>query len=138
MTDTDPSLQSMQDLRGVYDPCDSCQGTGVRSYSSTSTWRGGIGGQAFTNGPCDSCWGSGCKYRPWTDLRKLEQGMEAEVQRRAEEWFERKLGSKRFGEEEFGQLIEVLEKESRKRVNASGEYKELCTLLVLVLRGRCD
>lgn len=59
--------------RGV-DPenaCPKCDGSGVRAYGSTATWRGGIGGQAITTGVCDGCWGSGDKTRPGVNLRAL-------------------------------------------------------------------
>ena len=54
------------------DVCPTCYGSGVSLYSSTSTWRGGIGGQAMTIDICDSCWGSGRKSRHWMDLRTLK------------------------------------------------------------------
>lgn len=60
--------------RGVRYPedlCPSCSGLGVKAYGSTSTWRGGPGGQMVTAGVCNKCWGSGSKSRPWTDLRKV-------------------------------------------------------------------
>jgi len=61
-------------MRGVEkdDVCGSCNGLGVKTYASTSTWRRGIGGQAITNDVCDSCWGSGRKSVTWANLRKLE------------------------------------------------------------------
>ena len=52
-------------------PCDKCDGSGVRSYASTSTWRGGIGGMMVTLDVCDFCWGSGVKEKPWPSWRKL-------------------------------------------------------------------
>ena len=63
----------MLEFRGL-DPlyhqiCTKCNGSGVYMYSSTATWRGGIGGAAMTNAVCDVCWGSGDSGRPWTDLR---------------------------------------------------------------------
>jgi len=62
-------------LRGVErdELCSDCNGMGVKSYSSTATWRGGVGGQAITSAVCDKCWGSGNKYRAWTNLRTLKQ-----------------------------------------------------------------
>lgn len=59
------------DWRGIDNPCKGCGGSGVRVYGSTSTWRGGIGGQAMTHGVCDTCWGSG-ETNPWVNLKKLE------------------------------------------------------------------
>lgn len=53
------------------DPCKGCSGSGVRAYGSTSTWRGGIGGQMITSDICDKCWGSGNAGKPWFNLRRL-------------------------------------------------------------------
>lgn len=50
--------------------CDRCQGLGERAYANTTTWRGGIGGQAITAGVCDGCWGSGWSDAPGPDLRQ--------------------------------------------------------------------
>ena len=55
--------------------CRDCGGSGVKTYSSTATWRGGVGGQALTSDVCDRCWGSGCENRPWTDLRRLKSSL---------------------------------------------------------------
>lgn len=60
-----------RDIQDKGDACRVCQGAGVRAYSSTATWRGGIGGQAITGDVCDACWGSGDRWRPGADLRKL-------------------------------------------------------------------
>lgn len=59
--------------RNVDDPCPRCHGWGVCSYSSTATWRGGMGGQSFTSDICDVCWGSGDEHRHGTDIRALER-----------------------------------------------------------------
>lgn len=66
-------LYSMQDylsMRGVINPCPRCSGLGVRSYGSTSTWRGGPGGQMVTKDICNSCWGSGDAKNHWLNLKK--------------------------------------------------------------------
>ena len=52
-------------------PCPACGGRGKRSYPSTATWVGGIGGQVVTTDICDKCWGSGDADRHWTNLRVL-------------------------------------------------------------------
>lgn len=65
-------FQEFLEARGVESPCKECGGLGVRAYSSTSTWRGGIGGQAITNGVCDDCWGSGDSSRKWPSWRARE------------------------------------------------------------------
>ncbi len=55
--------------RGV--GCPRCSGRGHYTYSSTSTWRGGIAGQAMTEGVCDACWGTGRTDTIGVDLRKV-------------------------------------------------------------------
>lgn len=67
----DECYETLCKLRGVETPCHQCQGTGVRHYSDTSTWRHGTGGQAVTLDVCDQCWGSGDKVRKGADLRKM-------------------------------------------------------------------
>lgn len=72
--------------RGIHDYetlCAKCKGAGVRSYSSTATWRGGVGGQAFTADVCDGCWGSGVADRPWLNLRTLRDDVKRQVAERA-------------------------------------------------------
>ena len=69
--------------RGVETPCEMCRGSGVRPYASTATWRGGIGGCAITRDLCDTCWGSGDKDHHWTDLRKWQDTMQADIERLA-------------------------------------------------------
>jgi len=49
--------------------CTKCRGSGVRIYSSTATWRGGMGGAAMTRDVCDECWGTGDQDRHGVDLR---------------------------------------------------------------------
>lgn len=60
--------------RGVdlEDVCGKCKGAGTRVYGSTSTWRGGIGGQRMTTGVCDRCWGSGSETKRWPSHRQME------------------------------------------------------------------
>lgn len=61
-------------IRGIDDPdlaCPECAGFGVKAYGDTSTWRGGVGGQAFTSDVCDHCWGSGQKCKPWPSHREF-------------------------------------------------------------------
>jgi hypothetical protein len=53
--------------------CSSCSGSGVKSYGSTSTWRGGIGGQMITTDVCDKCWGSGNAHCAWPSHRLITQ-----------------------------------------------------------------
>ena len=58
--------------------CPACQGHGRRTYGDTSTWRGGIGGQAITEGVCDKCWGSGRTDETGVDQRKMAGSFAAE------------------------------------------------------------
>jgi hypothetical protein len=51
--------------------CRACGGAGERTYSDTSTWRGGVGGQQMTVGICDRCWGTGRTDRTGPNLRKI-------------------------------------------------------------------
>lgn len=76
--------------------CKSCGGSGTRCYGSTSTWRGGISGQALTWGTCDKCWGSGRSDAPGVDLRALTQRLQAAETARAVTasglWLARRMG----------------------------------------------
>ena len=65
-------LETALNWRGIReeDACRECGGSGMVAYGSTSTWRGGIGGQAITNDVCNKCWGSGNQYRPWPSHRR--------------------------------------------------------------------
>lgn len=67
----DQMWQYFLEWREVEVPCEGCGGTGKRQYGSTSTWRGGFGGQAMAVDICDRCWGSGDKTRPFRNLRNL-------------------------------------------------------------------
>lgn len=57
--------------REIETPCTKCGGTGWRAYGDTSTWRGGVGGQAISGGVCDHCWGSGDEKKHWADQRLM-------------------------------------------------------------------
>lgn len=52
--------------------CPYCRGFGKRTYSNTSAWRHGIGGQMMTVGICDLCWGTGRTDETGVNLKKLE------------------------------------------------------------------
>ena len=54
------------------DYCPECGATGTKTYGSSATWSGGVGGQMMTNSVCDKCWGSGSKSRPWASWRQRE------------------------------------------------------------------
>lgn len=127
-------LQAHREWRGVEDPCPDCGGSGVRTYSSTSLWRRGISGQAFTNGVCDKCWGSGDDNRPWTDLRKMEATFDDRVRVTAEDNLLRRLGSAYYPKEVFEQIADILETQTRKRKGVSTEFKQICNRLANVLK----
>lgn len=78
--------------RGVEDPCGTCHGTGVRAYTSTSTWRGGMGGAKTTKDVCDRCWGSGDSVRLWPNLRRLEAEEDRRIAARAADLFSQRCG----------------------------------------------
>ena len=63
--------QWMLDSRGVPEDrvCEKCHGFGARTYSSTATWRGGVGGMTITTDVCDRCWGSGRSDVRWPSHR---------------------------------------------------------------------
>lgn len=85
-------LEVLRRLRNIEEPCTRCNGTGSLLYSSTATWRGGMGGAAMTRDVCDRCWGSGDLARPWTDLRRLRNEENAQVARRAGEYLADRCG----------------------------------------------
>lgn len=65
------TFRDLLDWRGIETQCDRCSGSGRIVYGSTSTWRGGIGGQAMTGDVCNKCWGSGDEGHPWTNLKRV-------------------------------------------------------------------
>jgi hypothetical protein len=65
------------------DRCKACHGWGMRTYGSTATWRGGVGGQAMTTDVCDRCWGSGSASKPWPSWRDRDRYEFAAEQRDA-------------------------------------------------------
>lgn len=69
--------------RGVEDPCLLCKGSGIVSYSSGATWRGGMGTTSVERDVCDRCWGTGDRYRSGTDLRKLRDEEASRVAKKA-------------------------------------------------------
>jgi hypothetical protein len=71
--DTAEFWQALCDVRGVETPCVRCGGAGVRTYGSTSAWRGGAGGQVMTDAVCDRCWGTGDEKRRGTSFREIER-----------------------------------------------------------------
>ncbi len=73
--------------------CLECGGTGKKTYGSTMTWLGGIGGQTTTVAVCDKCWGTGDVKKPGAELRKLYydiKELKAEIKETETELFETK------------------------------------------------
>lgn len=103
-------------LRGV--ACSTCSGYGRRMYSSTATWRGGMGGAAMTVSVCDKCWGTGRSDRSGPDLRKMEAALhDATRKRQAEDTllhFSKRIGATL--ESQRGPLRAVAEKLRRVRM----------------------
>jgi len=69
MNREDECYEMFLEWRDIETPCPSCNGSGIKTYGSTATWRGGVGGQMLTNGVCDKCWGSGDANKPLPNLR---------------------------------------------------------------------
>lgn len=97
--------------------CDKCHGMGVRSYSNTSLWRGGIGGQAISSGICDGCWGSGNKDKPWMNLRTMEVDMRRQIAEQAVDALARSCGASLSPTTTMSikEIIEQLDLMTRKR-----------------------
>lgn len=72
MSETNSFFEQLKNVREIETLCIGCQGTGIKLYSSTATWRGGIGGMMMTTDICDRCWGSGDANRTWVNLRELD------------------------------------------------------------------
>jgi hypothetical protein len=53
--------------------CTECQGSGIKTYGTSATWRGGSGGMTLTTDVCNKCWGSGDANRPWPSHREIER-----------------------------------------------------------------
>jgi hypothetical protein len=79
----DEALSEVLRMRHVEEPCTKCHGFGNKSYPTTATWRGGVGGQAITVDVCDACWGTGDAIRAGVNLRRLFAEEEARVAARA-------------------------------------------------------
>ena len=78
--------------RGIDDLCPACRGWGVRTYGSTATWRGGMGGAMMTLDVCDKCWGTGDEHRHGTDIRALEAQRAAWEKEQCLQYFARVTG----------------------------------------------
>ncbi len=112
-------FQYFIEQRGVEDPCTKCQGMGTRTYGSTSTWRGGMGGASMTTDVCDHCWGSGDENRKWVDLRALRNAEDSRVAARATTFLSDRCGFGMSvlnpGLDELATELEKFEKQRRPR-----------------------
>jgi len=112
-------FQHFLEQRGVEDPCTRCQGMGTRTYGSTSTWRGGMGGASMTTDVCDHCWGSGDENRKWVDLRVLRNAEDSRVAARAATFLSDRCGFGmsvlNAGLEELSMELDKFEKQRRPR-----------------------
>jgi len=71
--------------------CGRCHGEGSRTYGSTSTWRGGMGGASISRDICDLCWGTGRSDKTGYNLRKYEETFSIAVQKAASEYLVKRL-----------------------------------------------
>ena len=72
MNNAERQAEWLKEFRYIQTLCPKCHGAGVRTYGTTATWHGGIGGATLTPDICDYCWGSGDEDHPWTSLRLLK------------------------------------------------------------------
>lgn len=109
--------QDFMRLRGIKgEACVQCNGIGVKMYSSTATWRGGVGGAAMTRDVCDTCWGSGEKDKTWTNLRTIAQETERRVAERAVTVIADRAGANfATSRGSVEKIIEMLDQACRKR-----------------------
>ncbi len=119
--------------RRIEDPCTLCAGSGVRTYGSTATWRGGIGGAAMTTDVCDQCWGSGDQFRSGVDLIKLRNEESARIAEQAVDALARSAGATlHTSSSEVLAIVDVLKAAGNKRGKGIW-FKPLCDSLASLL-----
>jgi hypothetical protein len=123
-------------LRGVRDPCETCHGLGVKMYSSTATYWGGMGGAAMRRDLCDTCWGSGDKHHQFFDVRKYREEERERVAKTANEYFAQGCGTnlKSFAPA-LEAIVTELEKLARGRKERPRFFYDACSLLAKKLRA---
>lgn len=132
----DPNYSLFLRWRGVETPCAKCRGSGVRIYSSTATWRGGMGGAAMTRDVCDECWGTGDKDHQGEDLRAAMDGMQQEIARRAGDILSRAVGGRfTVTRPAIAELADELDKLSLKRPRQTPMFREIVRSLAKTLRS---
>lgn len=114
----------LRQWRGVDDPCTKCQGAGVRSYSSTATWRGGMGGCMITTDVCDRCWGSGDEHRHGEDLRALYAAKKKWEEDQTFEYLTQRFGLNLRGfRARFKDVADFCGKQANRRKIPEGEHE---------------
>ena len=93
--------------------CSECGGSGQKLYSSTATWRGGMGGASMTHDVCDVCWGTGHKDQTGADLRAVRNELEGRKIKASRDWLYSRMGVGFTGQKE--RLLKVAEKLERAR-----------------------
>lgn len=134
-------FKAVLELRDIYPgyECGVCHGLGERMYSSTSTWRKGVGGQAGTQGICDQCWGSGRKDQPWEDLRTLRDRTQTAVAEGALTHLAGAAGTTLAAlHPAVQEIMAELERLSRGRKPRPPWFYEACVGLVKALRRGLD
>lgn len=115
-------------------PCPACKAQGYKWYGSTATWRGGIGGQAMTQGVCDTCWGSGDLDYPGYNIREAEAKVAQRVESLAFDHLERRMGQGLQLGVGIGELCAELDRYAKKR-KATRDFVNLAEILAATLRG---
>ena len=139
MTDSDDRMRWMLHHRGVDTPCPKCHGFGSLSYSSGSTWGGGMGTCSFAWDVCDTCWGTGDEHRHGVNLRELRDNENRRVAERAVALLvsaaECRLADVRPAVLE---LIAELDKLARGRKKRATWFHVVCSSLADKLRKGCQ
>lgn len=131
----DPNYSMFLRWRGVRTPCTKCNGSGVCIYSSTATWRGGMGGASMTRDVCDGCWGTGDQDRHGVDLRAQRDNWNHAVAKAAGELLSGSVGASLLVTRDAVEAIAgELEKMSNGRKPRPRFYYDIVTSLAKTLR----
>ena len=121
------------------EPCAACDGSGVKVYSNTSTWRKSIGGNMMSADVCDRCWGAGRADEPWTNLRELFAKMDERVAARAMELLANAAGANYTASFAAArEIADELDKLSRGRKARAPWFQNMCISLAKTLRRGSD
>lgn len=116
--------------------CEQCCGYGRRTYSSTSLWRRGMGGQMMTEGVCDACWGTGRTDIKGADLRAMDAHLEKSRVETSARWLVGQIGADYKRHQPY--LREVISKLSRVRMKGGFWAARSRDVLAEVLGGLLD